>query len=143
MDEELLRQILAAQSDVESAPTPEMMMNSLAMNGMDSIDPELINALQQQPTVRVTPSMVTSTRTNAAAAAADDDDDDLLEDETFLERVIALKEMFPESVQNAVGTINRAVINSSKLAYNKGRTAAWWYVKSSFDFEMIEIFLII
>ena len=125
MDEDLIRQILAAQGDVESAPTAEMMMmNSSTMNGIDSMDSELINALQQQPTVRVNSSMVRSTRTTAAAD--DDDDDLLLEDETFLERIVALKEMFPERVQNAVGTINRTVINTSKLAFSKGRTAAWW-----------------
>lgn len=127
MDEDILRQLLSAQSGFESAPTAEMMMmNSSTMNGMDSIDPELINALQQQQqqTVHMNPSVVRTTRTTASTH--DDDDDLLLEDETFLERVVALKEMFPEPVQNAVGTINRAVVNTSKLAFNKGRTAAWW-----------------
>ena len=56
----------------------------------------------------------------------DDEDDSLLEDETVLERIAALKEMFPESVQNVAGKLNRAVINTSKFAYSKGRTAAWW-----------------
>ncbi|CAF4328288.1 unnamed protein product, partial [Adineta steineri] len=50
---------------------------------------------------------------------------DLLpDDETVLERIVALKEMFPESVQNSVGKSNRAVINTSKFAYSKGRTIA-------------------
>jgi hypothetical protein len=123
MDEEqLLRQILAAQEGgVEFAPTAEMMMmNSATANGTNSMDPELIAALQQQ-SMRVNPPVATSTITNV-----DDDDDLLLEDETILERIVALKEMFPESVQNAVGKLNRTVINTSKLAYSKGRTAAWW-----------------
>ena len=128
MDEDILRQLLAAQSGVESSPTAEMMMmNSSTMNGMDSIDPELIHALQQQQqqqTVHVNPSVVRTTRTTASTH--NDDDDLLLEDETFLERVVALKEMFPEPVQNAVSAINHAVVNTSKLAFSKGRIAAWW-----------------
>ncbi len=124
MDEELLRQILSAQNGVEFAPTEEMMMmNSTTGNDNDSIDPEFIAALQQQSqTIRVNPPRVPATITNVV----DDDEDLLLEDETVLERIIALKEMFPESVQKAAGTVNRAVINTSKFAYSKGRTAAWW-----------------
>ncbi|CAF1143505.1 unnamed protein product [Adineta steineri] len=50
---------------------------------------------------------------------------DLLpEDETVFECIVALKEIFPESVQNSVGKSNRAVINTSKFAYSKGRTIA-------------------
>jgi hypothetical protein len=126
MDEDVLRQLLS-QDGVEFAPTDEMMMmNSTSMNDNDSFDPELIAAIQQQQqqlqhTMRVNPPMNTS-RDN------DNDDDLLLEDETILERIAALKEMFPESVQNAVGKVNNAVINTTKLAYSKGRTAAWWYV---------------
>ena len=123
-DEEVLRQILSAQDGVEFAPTAEMMMmNSAIANGNDSIDPELIAAIQQQQHIsRVHPPGATATITEV-----DSDDDLLLEDETILERVVALKEMFPESVQNAVSNFNHAVINTSKLAYSKGRTAAWWY----------------
>jgi len=127
MDEDVIRQILAAQDGVEFAPTAEMlMMNSTTANDNDSIDPELIAAIQQQQQqqqqiLRGNPPVTTSTITEV-----DSDDDLLLEDETILERVVALKEMFPERVQNAFGSFNRAVINTSKLAYSKGRTAAWW-----------------
>jgi hypothetical protein len=121
MDEELLRQILSAQDGIEFSPTAEMMMmNSATANDNESIDPDLIAALQQQ-TVRVHPPVVQSTIT-----PVDVDDDLLLEDETILERIVALKEMFPESVQNAVGKMSHAVINTSKFAYSKGRTTAWW-----------------
>jgi hypothetical protein len=127
-DEEVLRKILSGQDGVEFAPTAEMMMmNSATANDNDSFDPELIAAIQQQQQqqqqqmLHVNPPGATSTITDV-----DSDDDLLLEDETILERVVALKEMFPERVQNAVGNFNRAVINTSKLAYSKGRTAAWW-----------------
>lgn len=129
MDEDLLRQLLS-QEGIEFTPTPEMMMmNSATVNDSDTIDPDLITAAlhqqleqqEQQQVVHVDRPIVTSTVTEI-----DTDDDLLLEDETILERIIALKEMFPESVQNAAGKINQAVVNTSKLAYNKGRTAAWW-----------------
>jgi len=127
-DEEVLRQILSAQDGVEFAPTAEMMMmNSTTANDNDSIDPELIAAIQQQQQqqqqqiLRANPPATTATITEV-----DSDDDLLLEDETILERIVALKEMFPERVQNAFGSFNRTVINTSKLAYSKGRTAAWW-----------------
>ncbi|CAF2398773.1 unnamed protein product [Rotaria sp. Silwood2] len=125
MDEELLRQLLAEQDGIEFSPTPEMMMmNSAAVNDNDTLDIEISEMIQQQQQqehiVRANPPAVTSTRTDP------DDDDLLLEDETILERIIALKEMFPESVQNAVGTLNHTVINATKTAYSKGRTATWW-----------------
>ncbi|CAF0914118.1 unnamed protein product [Rotaria sp. Silwood1] len=123
MNEETLRQLLTAQDGIEFSPTAEMMMmNSAAVNDNDSLDIEMPGMLQsqQERIVRANPPVVTSTRTEP------DDDDLLLEDETILERIIALKEMFPESIQNAVGTLNRTVINATKLAYNKSRTATWW-----------------
>ncbi|CAF1387870.1 unnamed protein product [Rotaria sordida] len=125
MNEEILRELLTAQDGIEFAPTAEMMMmNSAAVNDNDSLDLEIQGMIQQQQDriVRANPPVVTSTRTDRD----DDDDDLLLEDETMLERIIALKEMFPESVQNAVGTLNRTVLNTTKSAYSKGRTATWW-----------------
>ena len=127
MDEDLLRQLLASQEDgLGISPTAEMMMMSSAMSeDPDSIDPAFLAAIQQQAqqSVRVNPPRMVSTITEVT-----DDDDVLLEDETLLERVAALKEMFPESVQNVVGTLSRTVVNTSKLAYSKGRSAAWWLV---------------
>jgi len=126
MDEELLRQILSGQDGIEFSPTAEMMMmNSTTANegnDNDSIDPNLIAAALQQQQQQVVRANATATITEV-----DNDDDLLLEDETILERIVALKEMFPESVQNAVGKFNRAVINTSKFAYSKGRAATWWY----------------
>lgn len=125
MDEELLRQILSTQDGIEFSPTAEMMMmNSASANDTDSMDPDLTAAVQQQQLQhmgRVEQQIVTSTITEV-----DNDEDLLIDDETILERIVALKEMFPESVQNAVGKLNSAVINTSKLAMSKGRTAAWW-----------------
>ncbi|UJR36704.1 hypothetical protein I4U23_029421 [Adineta vaga] len=127
MDEEVLRQLLSSQDGLEFSPTAEMMMMNSATAGSlmenDSIDPELIEAIQQQA-VRVHQPMMTTTVRHVNEE--DDDDDLLLEDETILERIAALKEMFPESVQNTVGKVNRAVVDTSKFAYSKGRSAAWW-----------------
>ncbi|CAF4065670.1 unnamed protein product, partial [Rotaria magnacalcarata] len=83
----------------------------------------------QETAVRANQPVVTSTRANKSRGG-DDDDDLLLEDETFLERIIALREMFPEALQNAVGALNRTMIDATKLAFNKGRTASWWFTST-------------
>ncbi|CAF1395797.1 unnamed protein product [Rotaria sp. Silwood1] len=127
MDEELLQEILSSQlTDLEFAPDSE----NLTMNNVESIDPALLAMIlqeqqKQQPITRTNPSVVTSS-IETTTVDENHDDDLLLEDETILERIIALKEMFPESIQNTVGTVKRTVINTSKFAYNKGRSAAWW-----------------
>ncbi|CAF1094159.1 unnamed protein product [Rotaria sordida] len=126
MDEERIQEILSSQL-IDSGVLQES--ENLTMNNDESIDPALLAMIlqqqqQQQPITRTNPSVVTSSI--KTTTVGDNDDDLLLEDETILERIIALKEMFPESIQNTVGTINRTVINTSKFAYNKGRSVAWW-----------------
>lgn len=125
MDEDLLRQLLASQEGLEFSPTAEMMMmNSATAQLLDDVDPsdaEMAEALERQ-TIDVNRSVISS----AAPRIVEEEEDAFIEDETILERIAALKEMFPESVQNAAGAINRAVINTSKLACSKGRSAAWW-----------------
>ncbi|CAF1095709.1 unnamed protein product [Rotaria sordida] len=124
MDEERIQEILSSQL-IDSGVLQES--ENLTMNNGESIDPALLAMIlqqQQQPITRTNPSVVTSSI--KTTTVGDNDDDLLLEDETILERIIALKEMFPESIQNTVGTINRTVINTSKFAYNKGRSVAWW-----------------
>ena len=135
MDEDALRALLTSENGIDMTPTEEMMMmNSDIPDDADGIDPELLAALRQQQDqlaaavesqmVRTNPSVITTT----AITDADDDEEEEeeVEDETILERIVALKEMFPEPVQNAVGTLNRTLVNTSKLAYSKGRSAAWW-----------------
>jgi hypothetical protein len=122
MDEDILRQLLTAQENgLEFAPTADMMMmDSASMNDSDGFDPALMAMMQQhQQAVRVNQQAMSS-------RDIDTDDDLFLEDETILERIVALKEMFPESVQKAFGTLNSTVVNTSKFALSKGRTAAWW-----------------
>ncbi|CAF4938519.1 unnamed protein product [Rotaria magnacalcarata] len=80
--------------------------------------------IQQQSIVPATGSSVVVSSIEEIPAT-DDDDDLFVEDETTLERIIALKEMFPETIRNTLGTINSTLLNTSKLAYDKGRSAAW------------------
>lgn len=144
MDDDVIQEILASQDGTELAPTDEMMMmNSATVNDIDVLDPELASILQQS-TVQINPP-TTIIRSNVPVVNdddddADDDDDEPIEDETFLERVTALKEMFPESLQKAVGTVNTAMINTTKSMFSKGRTGAWWYVELfSFFFEYFNL----
>lgn len=52
--------------------------------------------------------------------------EDFIEDETFLERVIALKEIFPESLRNVADTLTRSILGATKASLSKGKTGAWW-----------------
>ncbi|CAM4975007.1 unnamed protein product [Rotaria socialis] len=131
MDEEIIEEVLSSALDnLESSPNSEMML----MNDDDdddndeAIDPDLIAMIQQQSIVPTTSSSVVVSSIEEIPAT--DDDDDFVEDETALERIVALKEMLPETIRNTLGTINSTLLNTSKLAYDKGRSAAWWITSS-------------
>lgn len=133
MDEESIEEIVTSQlNDLESLPKPDVIeVNDIDDDDNDDedddehLDSDLISMLGQQPIVSVmNPSVIEPS--SIEPIPVDDNEDDLVEDETLLERIIALKEMFPESIRNTVETLNRGMINTSKLAYNKGRSAAWW-----------------
>ena len=51
--------------------------------------------------------------------------DDLFEDETLAERLLALTEMFPESLRNATWTISTSSISCVKGLYQFSRSAMW------------------
>ncbi|CAF2044443.1 unnamed protein product [Rotaria magnacalcarata] len=127
MGEEIIEQVLSsALANLESSSNSEMML----MNDDDeSIDPDLIEMIQQQSIVPTTSSSVVVSSIEEIPTTGDDDDL-FVEDETTLERIIALKEMFPETIRNTLGTINSTLLNTSKLAYDKGRSAAWWITSS-------------
>ena len=126
MTDEVVQQLLSAQNGIEVEPTAAMMMmNSTTTNGNDSIDSESMKEIQKRQENRIAKA-VHSNSPAVPSTITDLDDDLLLEDETILERIIALKEIFPESVQNAAGELNRALISASKLMYSKGRSTVWW-----------------
>jgi len=60
----------------------------------------------------------------------DDDSDELLEDETIVERLQALKEMFPERVQSFFGKLNDFACETTKVAMKKAKIATWWCASS-------------
>merc|ERR1712029_174541 len=55
----------------------------------------------------------------------DEDDDEDIEDESLVERVCALSEMFPSSVRKSTSWLTNSFISSSKWCYSKSRTVAW------------------
>lgn len=120
MSEELIEEILSPEiTNLDPLLDSEMI---ITMNNDEAMDSNMFEMLQQTSN-RTNPSVNTPFITHPD----DDDEDDFIEDETILERIIALKEMFPESIQNAVGTLNRTLIDTSKSVYSKGRSATWWY----------------
>jgi len=55
----------------------------------------------------------------------EDDDDDDFDDETILERLMALTEMFPESLTNAAGVSASGVVSGLKWAYSASKVVTW------------------
>merc|ERR1712142_504804 len=61
----------------------------------------------------------------------EDDDEEDDQDETFLERIAGLSEMFPESLRNATCGFFNLSFQSAKTLFHLGRTAAWVFVSSA------------
>jgi len=61
----------------------------------------------------------------------DIEDDDDFEDETILERIVALSEMFPESLRNASTKCVDLSISASLGAWSKGKGLLWILVSSA------------
>ncbi|GAB1610757.1 mitochondrial import receptor subunit TOM22 homolog [Argonauta hians] len=59
----------------------------------------------------------------------DKDDEDL--DETLVERLVGLTEMFPESLRNTVCTMGHLSVSYAKMLYGVSRTIAWVFVSSA------------
>jgi len=55
----------------------------------------------------------------------DDDDDEDFDDETILERLVALTEMFPESLTNAAGVSASGMVSGLKWAYSASKVVTW------------------
>merc|ERR1712227_1088037 len=55
----------------------------------------------------------------------DEDDDEDIEDESLVERVCALSEMFPSSIRKSTSWLTSSLICSSKWCYGKSRTVVW------------------
>jgi len=60
-----------------------------------------------------------------------EDDDDDVEDETILERIQALSEMFPESLRNASSKCCELTISTSLGAWSKGKSLMWILLSSA------------
>ncbi|KAM7534717.1 hypothetical protein Aperf_G00000117922 [Anoplocephala perfoliata] len=61
----------------------------------------------------------------------DDDSDSEFEDETIVERLIGLTEMFPCWFQNAASSTFTAVVSATKYAYSFSRGAAWFLASTA------------
>lgn len=55
----------------------------------------------------------------------EDDDDDDFEDETVLERLAGLAEMFPDSLRRGVCSLASGSVSGVKWAYGAGRSLSW------------------
>lgn len=55
----------------------------------------------------------------------DEEDEEEIEDESMIERVVALTEMFPGCVRKSSTWLTSSIISSSQWCYGKSRTVLW------------------
>merc|ERR1711953_576226 len=55
----------------------------------------------------------------------DDEDEDDVEDETLIERLVGLTEMFPEGLTSTVTASAKGLVSGVHWAYGAGRTLTW------------------
>ena len=60
-----------------------------------------------------------------AEESDDDDDDDDFEDETLVERLLGLTEMFPSGLLTAVSTVSQSSVSAVKWTYSTSRSLTW------------------
>jgi len=79
------------------------------------------------PPAAAAPAARPAPRAVAPVAAADDDDeeDDEDIDETIIERLVGLTEMFPESLTNGSVSLVKGTFSMTKSCYSFARSAAW------------------
>jgi len=55
----------------------------------------------------------------------DDDDEDDFEDETLVERLVGLTEMFPPGLITGISNLSKGSVSAVKWSYSKSRTITW------------------
>ena len=55
----------------------------------------------------------------------DEDEDDDFDDETFIERLIGLGEMFPPGLIKGISNLSQGSTNLVKWSYSKSRSLTW------------------
>ncbi|CAF1263187.1 unnamed protein product [Didymodactylos carnosus] len=121
--DEILRQLEFIQNNPVDLET--LMMNNGQMGSMSSVSPTAMELLEKNQQL-----LMRNDDGNENENTSDDDDTEEFVDETFIERISALKEMFPERVQQIVGKLNSITRETSKFAYTNARSVSWWCVSS-------------
>jgi len=76
------------------------------------------------PPAYVKPSVAAVAKKPPPPAEDDEEDDDDI-DETLIERLVGLTEMFPESLTSGTVSLIKGSFSMTKSAYSFGRSAAW------------------
>ena len=62
---------------------------------------------------------------SSADSDDEDDEDDDFEDETLMERLVGLSEMFPPGLITGINGLSKGSVNAVKWGYSKSRTITW------------------
>ena len=83
------------------------------------------NDKEEKEVVQASADVEEVIRTDDEAIEDDEEEDDDIEDETLVERLIGLTEMFPEPVRNGAYNMTTASISGVKWAYGASRAISW------------------
>ena len=81
------------------------------------------SARSAEPSDKSSTAVVTLDNSNSDEG--DDDDDDDFEDESIMERLVALTEMFPSGLAKGIASISQGSVDGVKWTYSKSRNLTW------------------
>ena len=90
----------------------------------DSSEDKNDDSLEKEATSHASGSVV-STVGATQSVVEDDDDEEEFEDETVLERLVGLTEMFPSGLTEGVCSLSSNSVSGTKWVYSKGRNIMW------------------
>ncbi|VDK44402.1 unnamed protein product [Taenia asiatica] len=109
----------------ESASQPEsqQLQSEETLGEIEVIPPALISASTPPVAPPATQTLIVDEVTQGDT---DDDDDSEFEDETLMERLIGLTEMFPDRLRSATASAFGGTMGAVRSAYSLLRASAWF-----------------
>ena len=91
----------------------------------DSSEDKNVDATEKESASHTSDSVISTVGAAQSVVEEDDDDDEEFEDETVLERLVGLTEMFPSGLTEGVCSLSNNSVSGAKWVYSKGRNVMW------------------
>ena len=111
-----------ADETIEAKETKEMLDNDTEpeAEGPQNSGKNEINLNETEPEEKVV-AVINSNKDDSD----EDDEDDAFDDETLIERVMALSEMFPSALTKTISNLGIQSVDGTKWIYSKSRNLTW------------------